>query len=198
MEKNRLTTYNGSVVHFFKSVLNNSFQDEGFIVNQFKRVPNPKRPTEEQIKKARELVRLNRTITLNVTKKENEPLTALDSSWIILRKSSLPKFADYLYKSQLKKEDIITFKKNVYYLSFDNNLSVVYTKEQEELGYITRNAFSKKREPLSQTSSLIPLKKNIILDKSGVLVNPLDIYFEGYWSYEKFANALPLDYTPPK
>lgn len=197
-KKNRLTTYNGSVVHFFKSVLNNSFQDEGFIVNQFKRVPNPKRPTEEQIKKARELVRLNRTITLNVTKKENEPLTALDSSWIILRKSSLPKFADYLYKSQLKKEDIITFKKNVYYLSFDNNLSVVYTKEQEELGYITRNAFSKKREPLSQTSSLIPLKKNIILDKSGVLVNPLDIYFEGYWSYEKFANALPLDYTPPK
>ena len=57
-----------------------------------------------------------------------------------------------------------------------------------------RNHFSKKRYPLSQTSSIIPLNKNIVIDKTGVLVNPLDIYFEGYWSYEKFGDSLPLDY----
>ncbi|MGY8908814.1 MAG: carboxypeptidase-like regulatory domain-containing protein, partial [Flavobacteriales bacterium] len=43
-QKNRLKAYNGSPVHFFKSLLKDEFTAEGFIVNQFKRVPNPERP----------------------------------------------------------------------------------------------------------------------------------------------------------
>ena len=96
----------------------------------------------------------------------------------------------------MNQEDIITFKNDLIYLSFENNLSIVYTKEKEEMNYITRGAFSKKREPLPQTSSLIRMEKNIILDKKGILAVPLTVFYEGYWSYEKFANALPLDYVP--
>lgn len=194
-KKSRLQAYNGSVTHFFKTVLNDTFTNEGFIVHQFKRVANPERPSEEEIKKAREFVRLNRTVNFKIPKKNEIPLTALDSAWVTIRKARLPKSKDYLYKSKLIKDDILAFKNNNYYLSFDDNLSIVYTKEKEEMRYITRNAFSKKRNPLPQTSSLIPVKKDIILDKSGLLVNPLAIFFEGYWSYEKFANALPLDYV---
>ena len=74
---------------------------------------------------------------------------------------------------------------------------MIYTKEKEELGYTNRGMFSKKRAPLSvQTSSIIPFQKNSVLDKNGVLINPLDVFYEGYWSYEKFANSLPLDYNP--
>jgi hypothetical protein len=194
-KKNRLLAYNGSVTHFLKSLLNDTFTNEGFIVNQFKRVPNAERPSEKEIKKAREFVRLNRTINFKIPKKGDKPLTVLDSAWVTIRKARLPKSRDYLYKSKLKKDDILTFKNHAYYLSFDNNLSIVYTKEKEEIAFITRNAFSKKRDPLYQTSSLIPLKKNIILDIRGVLVNPLDMFLEGYWSYEKFGNSLPLDYV---
>jgi hypothetical protein len=195
-KKNRKKAYNGSQIHFYKSILNNTFSSEGFIVNQFKRVPNPKRPSEDEIKKARQLLFLNRGLMIDFSKKITIPKNALDSALVTVRKSRLPKFADYLYRSKLKKEEIITFKNNVHHLTFDNNLSIVYTREKEEMGYITRNVFSKKRKPLSQTSSIIPLNKKIILDITGVLVNPLDVIYEGYWSYEKFASSLPLDYVP--
>ena len=197
-KKNRLKAYNGSVTHFLKSLLNDTFTNEGFIVNQFKRVPNPERPSEDDIKKAREVMRLNKSLVIDFSRKENKALTTLDSAWVTIRKARLPKSRDYLYKSKLKKDDILTFKNHAYYLSFDNNLSIVYTKEKEEMAFITRNAFSKKRDPLYQTSSFIPLKKDIILDIRGVLVNPLEVFLEGYWSYEKFGNSLPLDYVPEK
>lgn len=195
-KKNRLIAYNGSQVHFYKSVINNTFSDEGFIVNQFKRVPNPERPSEEEIEKARQLVRLNREVVIDLNAKKTENLTALDSAWITLRKARLPKFKDYLYKSKLKKEDIISVENNDIKLSFVDNLSVIYTKEKEEMSYILRNAFSKKREPTYQTSSVVPLETNIVLDQSGVLVKPLSVFYEGYWSFEKFAHSLPLDYNP--
>lgn len=194
-KKNRLKTYNGSATHFYKSITENSFKEDGFVVNQFKRVLNTERPSEIEIKKARELIKLSRT-TINFSKSFDPPKNALDSALVVSKKARLPKFKDYLYKSQLKKENIIIFKNNAYQLCFDNNLSVVYNKEKEEMGYITRNVFSKKRDPLPQTSSIILLNKNITIGKNGTLINPLDVFYEGYWSYEKFANTLPLDYLP--
>ena len=194
-EKNRLKAYNGSSVHFFKSVLNNTIDEEGFIVHQFKRVPNPARPDEKTIKKAKELIKLHKN-SINFSVKIEKPKTRLDSALVVVRKAKLSKYADYLYKSKLIKEEIITSNNNITTLSFNDNLSIVYTKEKEEMGYVMRNHFSKKRSPLSQTSSIIPLNKNIVIDKTGVLVNPLDIYFVGYWSYEKFGDSLPLDYEP--
>ena len=195
-QKNRLKAYNGSPVHFFKSLLKDEFTAEGFIVNQFKRVPNPERPTELEIKAARELIKLNRNTKFVIPSKDAKPTTALDAAWITVRKAKLPKSTDYLYKSQLQKDDIITTINGAFKLSFENNISIVYKNELEEMGYITRNIFSKKREPTFQTSSLIPMEKNIYVDKTGVLVNPLAVFNEGYWSYEKFANSLPLDYNP--
>jgi len=195
-QKNRLKAYNGSPVHFFKSLLKDEFTAEGFIVNQFKRVPNPERPTELEIKAARELIKLNRNTKIVIPSKDAKPTTALDAAWITVRKAKLPKSADYLYKSQLQKDDIITTINGAFKLSFENNISIVYKNELEEMGYITRNIFSKKRAPTFQTSSLIPMEKNIYVDKTGVLVNPLAVFHEGYWSYEKFANSLPLDYEP--
>ncbi len=195
-QKNRLKAYNGSPIHFFKSLLKDEFTAEGFIVNQFKRVPNPERPTALEIKAARELIKLNRNIKFVIPSKDVKPTTALDSAWITVSKAKLPKSTDYLYKSQLQKDDIITTINGAFKLSFENNISIVYKNELEEMGYITRNIFSKKREPTFQTSSLIPMEKNIYVDKTGVLVNPLAVFHEGYWSYEKYANSLPLDYNP--
>lgn len=193
---NRRKAYNGSQIHFYKSVINNSFTEEGFIVNQFKRVTNTERPTEAAINKARKVIRLHKN-PIRFNTKITKPKNALDSVLIVLQKVNLPKFRDYLYKSKLLQKDIISQKNNQIHLSFNDNLSVIYTKEKEELGYTNRGIFSKKRAPLSvQTSSIIPNIKNSALDKNGILINPLDVFYEGYWSYEKFANSLPLDYNP--
>ncbi|MCG1037569.1 carboxypeptidase-like regulatory domain-containing protein [Polaribacter sargassicola] len=195
--ENREKAYNGSTIHFFKSLLNNTFTEEGFIVNQFKRVLNPERPSDSEIKKAREIIKLSRGLNINFSKEIDEPKNAIDSALVTIKKSRLEKFNDYLYKSKLSQKDIITIKNRIAYLTFDDNLSIVYTKEKEEMGYLTRNAFQKLREPLPQTSNLIPLKEGIIVDKNGLLIYPLDVLFENYWSYyEKIATYLPLDYKP--
>lgn len=192
-KENRLKAYNGSTTHFFKTVLNNKFKEEGFGVNQFKRIPNPKRPSEEEIRIARSIIIANNGI-INFSRKIKNPLNALDSALVTIRKKKLPKFVDVIYKTQLSHNEIITFKNATYTFSFDDYLSVFYTKEKEELGYLRR--IRKNRKPSVQTSSLIPRNKPIKIDIKGILVNPLALFYEGYWSYEKFADSLPLDYIP--
>lgn len=191
---NRMLAYNGSFTHFYQSLLKGTTYQDGFLIHQFKRILNPERPSEEKIARARELVKLNRN-RINFSKVIKKPKTALDSSLVILKKVKLPKFKDYLYKSKVPIKDIIQFKNGVFYLKFENNLSVVYTKELEVERYILRTPFSKSRKALPQTSSIIPLKLPSVLDKNGSLISPLDMFYEGYWSFEKFADALPLDYV---
>jgi hypothetical protein len=194
-KKNRLATYNGSYTHFYQTLLKNTTYKEGFIIHQFKRELNPERPSESAIQKARNLIR-NSGNLIDFSKKIETPITAIDSAILVLKKVNLPEYIDYLYKSSVPSDSIISKKNGIIYLDFKNNLSVVYTKEMEEKGYILRNSFSKMRTPLAQTSSIIPLKIPIILDRNGFLESPLDVFYEGYWSYEKFGNSLPMDYEP--
>ena len=194
-QANREKAYQGSSLHFYQSLLKNTSYQDGFIIHQFKRIANPERPSEKEIKKASEIVTLNNTC-INFSSKITKPKTKLDSALLILKKIKLPKFRDYLYKSKVPVNDIIRIKNGVSFLDFENNISVVYTRELEEKGYILRNMFRKTRIPLPQTSSVIPLKSPSILDKNGILINPLSVFYEGYWSYEKFADSLPLDYVP--
>ncbi len=194
-KENRLTAYNGSYTHFFQTLLKNTTYKEGFIIHQFKRELNPERPSENTIQKARNLIK-NSGNLIDFSKKIETPITAIDSAILVLKKVNLPEYIDYLYKSSIPSDSIISKKNGIIYLDFKNNLSVVYTKEMEEKGYILRNSFSKMRTPLAQTSSIIPLKIPIILDRNGFLESPLDVFYEGYWSYEKFGNSLPMDYEP--
>ena len=192
--KNRQKAYNGSSMHFYQTLLKKTTYEEGFFVHLFKRVPNLERPSELAIKRARELVKLNNT-TINFSAKIKNHKTELDTAILTLRKVKLPKFKDRIYKTKASLEDVILMKKLTKYLNFDFNILVVYTKELEEKGYIMRNSFSKNREPNPQSSSIIGIKIPTAIDNKGSLVSPLDVFYEGYWSYEKFADSLPLDYV---
>lgn len=194
-KQNRLTAYNGSTMHFFQSILKNTTKEDGFIINQFSREKNKERPSEEEIKKSRQLLKLAKII-VNLNEEIINPKNAIDSALAVLQKTKLPKFIDYLYKSDIPSSNIISFKKGQILLDFENNLNIVYTKEVEEEGYILRKAYSTLREPLPQTSYIIPIVKPSIIHKTGVLNDPLDVFYEGYWSYEKLANTLPLNYDP--
>ncbi|NJN49883.1 MAG: hypothetical protein HC798_00200 [Polaribacter sp.] len=95
--QNRQIAYNGSVTHFLKSCIENNLLNNGFIVHQFKRVANQERPTDEAIEKARTHIKSVKTI-IDFTKKITKPQTKLDSAIVVLQKSSLPKYQDFLYK----------------------------------------------------------------------------------------------------
>ncbi|MBP0903855.1 carboxypeptidase-like regulatory domain-containing protein [Mariniflexile gromovii] len=193
--KNRLKAYNGSQVHFYKSLLKNSSKEEGFVINEFVRKKNKDRPSEEEILKARKAVSKSNA-TLNLSRKIDIPENAIDSALIILKKAKLPKYIDYLDKAEIASSDIIYKENNTTYLQFDNNLRITYLRENEEKGYILRNPSSKPRKAFPQTSNIIPLTEKFIVYPQGILANPLDVLYEEYWSYEKFAHSLPLDYEP--
>jgi len=195
-EKNRLSAYKGSREHFYKSLLDGSTKLEGFIVNQFRRVKNPQRPSDDEIRKARLYLRSKGF--RNYSKKISTPKTAIDSSLLIIRKSRLSKYVDYLYKKDIPINDIISQEGEKHHLTFKDYLSIVYTKEKEDLNY-GRSVFSnKKRTPGPQTSSIVLIKKSpYIEENSGQIISPLDVFYEGYWAFEKMAETLPLDYEAP-
>ncbi len=193
--KNRLIAYNGSVMHFMRSLRAKKLKEEGFLVHQFKRVLNSDRPSEETIKKARAYIASisSKDNPVNLSRKIKKPRTALDSAVSTVQKVRLPKYRDYLYKSNVPYLDLIIQNKKETLLSFENYLSIIFTKESEEVNYMPN-----KRVHKNQTSSLTMFKKTAIIDPSGTVIDPLDIFAEGYWSFEQFANLLPLDYRPSK
>ncbi|BFP43171.1 hypothetical protein FGF1_40160 [Flavobacteriaceae bacterium GF1] len=194
-KKNRLRAYKGSQLHFYRSVRNHTAQEEGFVIHQFARKKNPKRPTEEELSKARKIV-ASSNVRVTISKKIGPPKNALDSAVLTLNKARLPKYVDYLYKADLVSSDIVQEMEAKTYLKFDDNLRITYLHEKEEEGYILRNPFSKPRKALPQTSNIIPLTDGILIYNEGILAEPLHVRYEEYWSYEKFAHALPLDYEP--
>lgn len=194
-KKNRLKAFNGSRMHFVRSLRSQKLKEEGYVINQFRRALNPDRPTEKQIKMARQLIRLHGKY-LDFSKKIPNPKTPLDSAKIILRKVSLPKHVDYLYKNNVPYSDMIIKKKEQLILSFKDYLSITYLKEPEEENYLFGTFGRRKKASGVQTSAITMLAKTAILDPTGDIINPLDVFSEGYWSYEQFADLLPLDYQP--
>lgn len=47
MKLNRMNAFEGSQVHFFRSVFNKKTKEEGFVVNQITKFPNPERKSFE-------------------------------------------------------------------------------------------------------------------------------------------------------
>ena len=92
--KNRLIAYNGSPVHFFKSVLKNTAKKEGFIINQFIRKENKERPSQQEITKSRKIL-TSSNVKINFSRKIDTPINATDSALTVLRKLKLPKYIDY-------------------------------------------------------------------------------------------------------
>ncbi|MDY0780207.1 carboxypeptidase-like regulatory domain-containing protein [Tenacibaculum sp. IB213877] len=196
-KNNRLEAYNGSQMHFLRSLLNQNLKQEGFVVNKFKRVMNPNRPSDEKIKLARELIQLH-SGQIDLSKNIPLPKTPIDSAIVTFQKSKLPKYQDFLYKSNVPYEDMFSSVENSHYLNFKDYLMVVYTKEPEEANYLTGMFGKQKKATGVQTSNIVLLEGKSEIDPSGILANPNAVFNEGYWGFESFANMLPLDYQPPK
>ena len=195
-KKNRLKAFHGSRMHFMRSLRTRSLKNEGFLVNQFKRVPNLERPSEEDIRNAQNLIRLNGGF-IDHRRTMTTPITPLEAAYITIKKIKLPKHKDSLYKKGVPYTDIISVKNSNISISFKDYLSIIYTREKEENNYARRKKWN--NSPLNyQTSAITMTTKTAILDPSGDIIDPLSIFAEGYWSFEQFADMLPLNYQPIK
>lgn len=212
-EKQRRVIYNGSSLHFFRSALANNLDKEGFVIDKIKRIPNPDRPSDSIIKLARKKMRdyyhlpsdkrfkavtdllSNVTIetdTKGATKEEiSEYNKVRDSLSDILNRSRFKRMIDSLVQSNVKQSEFIANYQNQNLLRFPNHLKIKYMNEPEEDNY--RRGPNKLQYQVSTISLLVD---SSVIDNTGILINPLDMFIEGYWSYEKIADTLPLDYEP--
>lgn len=196
-KKKRLIAYNGSRMHFLRSLLNKKLKEDGFVINQFKRVANPNRPSEKRIKLARDLFKLHNG-KLNLSREIESPKTIMDSVVNTLVKSRLSKYRDYLCKQGVSYKNIISFEKNIPFLNFKDYLMIIYTKETEEDNYLIGMFGKRKKASGVQTSNIVLLNNKVVIDNSGILAKPNAVFNEGYWGFEAFATMLPLDYQPLK
>ncbi|MFC7356408.1 carboxypeptidase-like regulatory domain-containing protein [Jejudonia soesokkakensis] len=194
--KARQKAYNGSMIHFFKALQDQTLQEEGFIVNQFRRVLNPARPSEAEIKQARAYIKEHSDL-IDFTKDVSYPITKADSAVLVTRKIRLPKFLDMMYATNVSYDTILTTINGMAVLTFEDYLSIVYLNEKEEARYLNSGYNKELRTAGPQTSSITLLNDKAILDSSGALLDPLSVFCEGYWAFEKLAETLPLNYSLP-
>jgi hypothetical protein len=188
-EKNRLKAYNGSAMHFVRALRQKRLEENQFTLRRLIRIPNPDRPSEEEFAEARrQLHALGNSTPLH----QDHPLNK------ILAKTSLPKILERLDTTRIPYKEYVSEQGNAVAMSFDGSFQIVYTGEKEEAAYVSASSPFRTRQPTYQTSVISMKEKEVILDKSGSISDPLALVFEDYWGWEKVGDMLPLDYEPEK
>jgi len=177
----------GSFEHFLESLVNNTFSDVGYIVEEIEQVPNPDRPPQEVItKKLKEYRKQIRQGNLSIN------LSASDSDslryWSRMQK--LPEFRDSVGRKHISNELLISNQNELVYQGY---LKITYTKEPEE------PAFAETRiggvVDIKQTSTIyiyepFRIYENAYFDPNKVLLN-------GYFGWSsRLAEMLPMEYRP--
>jgi hypothetical protein len=187
--KRREKVYEGSVMHFLRSALNNRIEDEGFRVFQYAIYANPDRPADSIIEAKVNLFK--------ELKSKNTRYRDSLSFWV--RKSELPKILHSLMNFPLNEKDIIrlTDQKGIYGLGCENDgLYITYNKIRRfsKNGDLTllNSLYNKESTLLSFNSPYV------LFDDNGWIINPNSISFTGLWGKNRVAGLLPMDYEVPK
>jgi hypothetical protein len=181
---NRMNAYDGSLLHFFRSIYNNTISEDKFIVNHVVQVPNPKYPTEEELnilKNFMEVSRASKTLF-----KIPEEISDISH-----RKTSQKPYALAITQTMIPDSDYVKRDGKKVFFSFKDMLQVNYSKYYYEL---KGKQFIKSTIPVVISSYLHPEGETFEVSKDGNISNPDVLITEGEFSKNKIENMLPLDY----
>ncbi len=111
-------------------------------------------------------------------------------------------------ENELDISNILVFKGDHYELEFKNFLVVEYKKEKESNQFLLTSDFSGRfynkfikngilhKDPGNQISIVRLLRGSVRLDLSGEVMDKFGITKYGYWSWERTADLVPLNYDP--
>ena len=195
-KENRIKAYNGSFRHFLKTIINDdNLKEKGFVVDNFKIIKNPKRPSEEDIRKAQKLVDRKGRLQRNPFSGDIELNLNIEAAEQTLKLASLDRYIEEDLKKDLEFRDFVKYdsiSKN-FSLFFSDYLRVTYLNEPEEKNFTTGDS---EKFPYQISNITLYNKEVRIVKFKGILEGPLNVLLEKYWRYEKVADALPLDYHP--
>lgn len=180
---NRMNAYDGSQVHFFRSVFANKVADEGFIVNQITKFPNSKYPTEEELQRLKDFTEIFKSKgTLNI------PEDILD---IGNRKRSEQPYKIGITKTQIPETDYTKKTDNKLFLDYDYMMQINFKRYFYEL---QKGQFVKATIPIIETSFLHPENDTFEIYTNGNTSNPGMLTNQGEFTKNKIEFLLPLDY----
>lgn len=85
---------------------------------------------------------------------------------------------------------------NLYIASWKDRLMVHYFKDPASKSYLSKKVLLRENMPIGAKSYLKLNAENIHIDAHGIIADPMNVLFSGYWVYEKAANLLPFNYYP--
>jgi hypothetical protein len=191
----RKSAYLGSPQHFFKSLYNNTYHEEGFFVNRLTKAPNAKKKSDDIID---ERLRL-----LSEKMRDHRDEKRRKASLIYWTEMKLlPDTVEVLIREEVPQHSLVQQKyPSLKRLEFKDALYVIFIKEKEPKDYTKYSGYKIKRPDdfkNFQISLVYQIKTTASFYESGVLHNPESLLFEGIWAYEKVADLLPVDYVPEK
>lgn len=110
---------------------------------------------------------------------------------------------------ELSEKDILVYKGDLYEIEFRKNLVVEYKKEKESLDFLNNCDFVHTyyqheinaegvlvKAPGNQISILRLLRSPVRIDNSGQILDKFALTTYGYWSWERLADLVPINYDP--
>lgn len=170
--KNRQESYYGSVMHFMRALYKQELKENGFVINRLLREENPEyKKYQEDIKKLQE-----NGETLKIG---NPP----------------PKIIQTLIRAEVPYDRLVMKNGSSVFMNFEGLYDVEFIHEKEDIDYVQR---VKGENLVGNQVSVIQLigTKLVEIASNGNFYPPADFLTEGYFTWEKNANLLPLDYEP--
>lgn len=179
---NRALAYRGSLTHFLRSVRENRVAVSGFEARRLRFVPNPRFARADSLRRA--LLR------------QKTPFSAVEQD-SLAHWAQVPRGFAMLYTAVRPVDSLrrVAAGGAHIFLRFRDNLQVTYLREAPDAQY--QPAPPGTRLPLGQVSRLSLLEPEAEIQPNGQLTNPLAVFTDNYWGFEKMGEFLPVNYLPP-
>jgi hypothetical protein len=165
--KNRKRCYYGSTVHFYRSLIANRLKEEGYTMYLIKQAPFSS----------------DNGSSGTAENLHNSPIAQQE-----------PSMAVTISAEQVIKPD--SSNSNNYNITPGGKLMVQYDKDPSSKNYLKDKIMIAGGLPVGFRSYIAVNAPFISLNKTGIVNNPMDLEYSGFWMYEKAANMLPFNYQP--
>jgi len=194
-KKHRQEVYEGSMMHFLRSSLQNQINSEGFRVLRIARHPNPARPSDSLIAARVEFYKK--------AKAAGGSDGARDSLSAWIKRSKLPKMVQLLMPTPLSPNAFIKPTNQLGIFAFglardSDALYVTYNKYGHFYSWYNRNV-TRLDDPQNVDNTRIDFfNPYAFFDNNGMVTNPTSLVFSGVWGRSRVAELLPVDYEVPE
>jgi hypothetical protein len=198
--ENRKKAYEGSMVHFIRSLYSNDLLNNGFETRRMVRIPNTEKKRVKDIMSARAKARVGLISgPKNIVVREGgivaTPSAGNDSTEYYRRIMQQQDYTDVLGKAILTADSLVSSTADSSrYLFFTDYLQIKYTKGLESQAFL--KTMMERRSAYHPISLVFLLENNAIeIASNGSYYPPQNLFSSGYWAWsEKISHLLPLDY----